>query len=1602
MSQLHRDFAQDFTQMTDSGKLGDAVAEDQNYFSPSACLLAVKQDKQRRRQANLLHDYNGISNAGQMSTTSQNHSTSEGTVSDSGFQSAVADVTHTASSFVVPCLESTGSTADIHRTASFPSTHKANGKSQLKESRTLTERESQLDTLSQLPSSAAGPVDGPNCLPLNGEVHGRLPEKTAGSVAPVHASRFRTASNKGIQISLANLEKARHLFEESESEKTLRDQPTKCNRAAKQKDRPSNGSVKSTVSVSDQLPAVSGRFEGVSCHLTASQKADVTELCILLEEADSQFEFTQFKTAEEKQPCPENACSPEDPDKDLDPDFLAGIDFDDSFSSDAEKHLAVTVMPDKMTRVLDEKSKGGASGITSKSTDVLMSSNIAARDVLPSSENNHVRSECLMSTKPKSSHRAEPSKMEKHHPLMLDVAFKTAGGSALRVSDTCLSKAKALFSDLEMNVSDLNSSDKRAAEADEQMCSEHSKAVTDDLKFTLKNSSHVEEKIPGFSNTKQTDSALKQVTSIKDKYATKGVENGKMDAINIVHMENVNSGLGGPQPDGVDRSGAGVLDVKSPASFHESPVSTSKPSPCSASKITDSVTISDLSRADGFCTASGKKVSVSADAMKRAKYLLRDACTLEDTGHNPSRTGQLAAQSKESPPKTSGLQRARGVSGSSTAHSKAEYLLSECDKVDDKIVVKPAHYKIPVHGPPPSNGGFLAASGKKIPLSSDALQKGKALFSDISFSAEIPVIPHTRSSDNSENAGKVPNVFTAAGGKGCISEKPVLKDFEDSFLPKAMQEAEDCDMNVNNGMPEKLESLEPVRGSGSESEIRPDQSATLNISVASANKQVKQKDTLSLQSGGFSTASGKKVSISSDALNRAKSLLGECDKVDDKISVSPSHLKTPVRGPLHRSGGFQAASGKPVALSPAALHKAKALFSDIIPDAENPVVPYPKSGSKNGENWENTGKMKCAFTTAGGKKVGVSQKNLVNAKHLLDDFDDSVLIKAAQEAEACEMGVNGMSVKNTSVAPMSERRSEKKSLPEARPEQKAALSISVESGNKSTEDTDKQVEQKRDSLPLQSGGFHTASGKGVAISSEALRKAKSLLAECDEADDKVGAKPSCLKVPVHRSLPKNGGFRAASGKPVAVSSAALQRGKALFSDIPLSAGIPHGKNSGENTGDMQSGFKSAVEEQVQASQNNHVKAKRLLKESDDLVSTKAVQEADGLTKDCHMHDNCGVSVKHDNVAPVGDVSEDSKSGFTEVRNEHGRQNNALQQQSGGFQTASGKQVIVSSEALKSAKALLSECEGVDDTSVTPPCRSGAFLAASGKPVSCEAMQKAEELFSDRLSTDTPAALHLRKNDKKIDAHNREKMHYGFTTAGGVKVHVSENSLLKATSLFKEFDDAACHDSLLFTSPRDKHTVNQSKVKDVEGTSGFSDEDIPADESGSPAVKSVPSSGHAYSSVNNKAPKAFKFQEDTVTPSGAGTTHGCPAEEMPRMMDYEMNKASSTEESTVLKADVSSVLNFQSLGLTGCSETQQRFLAQEALDCTKALLEDEGLAGQSLMMILEDVPLQHNIKGIRSEEGEKIRGKRSAEDPEMSGRSALSQVLIYDTQITVFR
>ncbi|KAM7412802.1 hypothetical protein PAMA_020266 [Pampus argenteus] len=1269
MSQLCRAFAQDFSQMSPPVKLIEA-AEDtpQNGFSPSACLSALKRAKHKARQASLHHDCDDVGNRRHVSAIKQNDSINEGTICDSGFQSAVANVSRMTVFSSLPGSEIEGQTQQW--TTPFQSTNKENRKSNLKnilhetdetetdaktsfvvkENRSLDHGgESEVQTKTTSTSSRAkGAVDNINCIPLNDKVHGNLLKKEIVSLPSVHASGFKTASNKGIRISSVNLERAKRLFEETEGER-ISDQPTKCGHDAKDETTMSHGSVK---------PSSSEKIRDINFQLTASQKADVTELCTLLEEADSQFDFTQ-KTATLNQQCEANTTSPQKADKELDPDFLAGIDFDDSFSSDAEKHVTLTVIPDKMT------SSGG-----------MKKENFSSGSVTSSSKHIAEGSSSVLSSENLDGEQNEIS----INPLTLGVGFKTAGGNVLEVSKKCLSKARALFADLE----ETNSSDKQNGE--NYARTEH----TDNFLHDKEDNSKFGKVIFMAEKAMQDSNSVFRDCDVVDSNDRKHEENIETLPVSVIqkknllkfksihgklnvskepvrrHAEfvNVNSESSVHHTE-VQQYDVNIHDntpalTKSP-SFHGNQSSAAKPfsSPlCTSSKNIGSSAIEDLRDAGGFCTASGKKVSVSANAMRKAECLLNEVQRHEDADQqteqkdNSSRTGHLTSQC--------GFQTAggKGVAISSAALEKAKSLLRECVGVEDEASVNPKHSQIPVHDPPPRNSGFLAASGKPVAFSSEALQKAKALFDDITFSSEMPAVSGTRKKqENAPHKEKIHCGFSTAGGAKVH-----------------------CDVKDGNDMIVEQKSSERVN----KQKILP----------------------------RFKTVGREKVNISEEPVSGCT----ESENVEAGPEVHHEKMLHNTDVEIH-IGGFK----NPLGLTNAPfLHSNQPLSSPSCTTAK-------KLASSAVDQLSNGG----GFCTAGGKKVSVSDDAMRNAKSLLNE------------------------------------------------------SITFE-------DLNKQVKQKEDTL--QNGGFQTASGKGVAISSAALKKAKSLLSECDDTADKSSAKPTHFKMPFPRSPFRNGGFLAASGKPVAFSSEALQKAKSLFDDISLT------------------------------------------------------------------------------------------------------------------------------------------------------------------------------------SADIPAVSDTWKSDKKQNdaQNNKDKMHCGFTTAGGAKVQVSQKNLLKAKNLLREFDnDSAllggggeCPGSSSYsTRPFDAHKSDISP--DVKRTSNCnlaitSDKDMPAEESAPQVVKSHLSSRETDS--ENKP-----------------------------------DKTSSSEKLEFTKTE-SSALNFQSLILSGCTETQQKFLAQEALDCTKALLEDE-----SLSMTFENVPPQDNPKSSnRSVKEQKATGKRLVDDADITGQPPLKRRLLDEFDRTLNR
>ncbi|XP_026232078.1 breast cancer type 2 susceptibility protein isoform X2 [Anabas testudineus] len=899
--------------------------------------------------------------------------------------------------------------------------------------------------------------------------------------------------------------------------------------------------------------------------------------------------------------------------------------------------------------------------------------------------------------------------------------------------------------------------------------------------------------------------------------------------------------------------------------------------------------------------------------------------------------------------------------------------------------------------PQSRNSGFQAASGKPVAPSAEALQKAKALFSDISV--DIPVVSDTRKSESC--------------GFENINTKP--KHNEDTLLP---------------------------------------------------------------QNGGFQTASGKGVVISTAALKKAKSLLNDVEAVEDNISEKPAQSKMLIPCPQSRNSGFQAASGKPVAPSAEALQKAKALFSDISVDIPG-VSDTRKSESCGFENINTKPKhnedtllpQNGGFQTASGKGVVISTAALKKAKSLLNDVEaveDKISEKPAQSKMLipCPQSRNSgfQAASGKPVEPSAEALQKAKALFSDISVDIPVVSDTRKSESCGFENINTKPKHNEDTLLPQNGGFQTASGKGVAISPAALKKAKTLLGKCEEGNDKISVNPTYSNIPVPGPKSGNSRFHAASGKPVALSAEALQKAKALFSDISFSGEIPDTRNSVEtqDCGEkIHCGFMTAGGATVHVSQSNLLKAKNLLKEFDEGPVSANVTQADTNVHPEFKHAefenvHVGPVVNHENVLHPDNV-EINKGAYkntptsTNAPSASSRENPSVMTRplssqmcptlrnigssafnefssSGEFCSARepGNNVSVPDEVMTKANSLLNESAALKSKNKkeTSPLQNCGFQTASGKGVaiSSTALKKAKTLLSECEVSDK-AGVKTAHFKMPGPSPPPKEIHFGFTTAGGAKVNVSQQSLLKANNLLKEFAVGDCHDSNSHsTIPHDTSKSDLAKLKDAKTTSNLnltnsSVKDLSDKESVSQVLQSFPSlqktdhanetlriqdsSAHDFISMKDEAPTVFHRKEGKMSTSAVDNWHDTPLEEMKSVLDYEKSKSSFNDGTKSKRTEDSSFLLLQSLDLRGCTETQQMFFAQEALDCTKALLEDEGLAEQNLSGTLENVPQQDCQKSSkRPVKEQKERGKRPGEDLDMTGQPPLKRRLLEEFDRTV--
>ena len=888
MSQICKALDQDFTQMT------EVVKKTQDLFSPSTCLLLVKERNKKiltngeasRRETGCPHTNKGPELTGYQSNSC--------VAPNCSIQSCATNLPKLSlMSSTVPSI--------VHKQLFHGPNSKGTEQrlvpftplSEEKERSLYDEMEEDPTKLNQSVQSHSISGIGPmieEFIGPQGDLGGDVitdgysegqttmmegyglgfPPSTSGS------SGFKTASNKGIPISSVNLKKARDIFKDVEEESFANVPLTRNDTTRNQITRSdmNKSIIQNDVSISaipaSALASVSAVLSAKSVdnqhRLTASQKADVSELCSLLEETHTQFDFTPFKPANLNIVPQEVDLSPKATDAELDPDFLAGIDFDDSFSSDAEKHLKENFQiplgsSNHMVSTLDNESvfllkRNETSTHINVSNAIKRKSTLKAVDVSNGFENNIT------------SYTETPNHQEKY-PLKCNLGFQTAGGKTFSVSKKCLSKAKALFSDLEDSYLPFT-------DIADSPCHESVNSGT----------ASTHQQIPD-RNTPKSASVVGTANNFRPEFTDSNSVNS-IEKVSITVAESCFF--------------PGILNDK---------LTAEKPG-CESSKL-HMTKVGELKR--GFSTASGRGIPISAKAFQAASSFFSDLDAIENQGGAPPQQQKcndmdntVMGNKKESDIPDRNTPKSASVVGtannfrpeftdSNSVNSIEKVSITVAEScffpgiLNDKLTAeKPGCESSKLHMTKVGElkRGFSTASGRGIPISAKAFQAASSFFSDLdAIENQGGAPPQQRKCNDMDN--------TVIGNKkesDCSFKKETFTEPEQKYgeiastsaVPSAYLATKSDDDNQTYGfggfkkpMVNDVVSIPRRAPLKEQSGSFSSDSATLVVG--------------SYCHGGFSTASGKKVSVTGEALARAKNLLNECALVEEEkrnIDASPA------------------------------------------------------------------------------------------------------------------------------------------------------------------------------------------------------------------------------------------------------------------------------------------------------------------------------------------------------------------------------------------------------------------------------------------------------------------------------------------------------------------------------------------------------------------------------------------------------------------------------------------------------------------------------------------------------------------------------------------
>ena len=539
-----------------------------------------------------------------------------------------------------------------------------------------------------------------------------------------------------------------------------------------------------------------------------------------------------------------------------------------------------------------------------------------------------------------------------------------------------------------------------------------------------------------------------------------------------------------------------------------------------------------------------------------------------------------------------------------------------------------------------------------------------------------------------------------------------------------------------------------------------------------------------IQDGGFSTASGNKLTFSVNSLSKAHGIMKELEcEVDvqeqavDTNSINDNY-NTCLEG--KSGGGFSSASGKGILFSHPNLSKAENLMRGTEGQKENTKIGLSKNNKNDKEHKENGVDCWGGFSTASGKDIPLSEKILSKAQSLIENIEEETIITDLKTTTGtCSIDVcsNGellteprkdISFVRPSVTKVENSIQDIESL-------KKPIDIDTAS------DFNNLLGESKDLIGY--GGFSTASGKDLKFSTSSLTK--NLVKDVENQNDVLETNSTEENLgnqikEASKNVKSYGGFSTVSGKDLKFSTSILSKAQNTMKDVENQNDVLETNSKDTNLEDQikeatsYGGFSTASGKDLKFSTSILSKAQNLMK---DIENQNSVLETN--CRDKNLEDKIKEATSYGGFSTTSgkdlkfSTSSLSKAQnlMKDVENQNGvsqtnSRDNYLQDDMkefsscGGFSTASGKDLNFSTLSLSKAQNLMKTIENNTDMSeshsttsnkdnVKDVCVCREF-SSSGKDqrFSLSSETKTQESMEDVLCQNEKTKLSTAKSKKE--------------------------------------------------------------------------------------------------------------------------------------------------------------------------------------------------------------------------------------------------------------